>query len=472
MAVLRHLISIDDLSNETIREIFRIADEMSKGLRTTKGLATGNILATIFYEPSTRTRLSFESAMWRLGGGVISCANMRDSSSSKGESLADMVRVVGGSYADCIVLRHDLEGASRVAAAYSNVPVINAGDGSHEHPTQTLCDLYTLEKEKGHLEGLTVTLCGDLRFSRTIHSLAYALARFGADLVLIPAPGLEMPEYVLRALQSRYGCQPDRVEASEFRQLAPSVDAVYLTPNRPHQLSLFTKPSEPHHLPDLVKKIDALYMTRAQDERYGALGTQADLPHYPVVDPAFLQSPRFRDTVVMHPLPRRKEISYDLDRDPRSLYFKQAERGVPIRMALMAVLLGRLTLETADTLPPPTPRGELYPGKLGVQCGHETCVSHVEDYVPPLFEILERNPWRLRCVYCEREKVGRYVASVGGRVAHPGQAPEARRIKPANLIVFEDASQAAAAGYTISAKDSDAASRDSEESSAMGDDGS
>ena len=181
----RNVVSIDDLSNEEIERVFRLADEIAESPRRFWGRATAKVLATLFYEPSTRTRLSFESAMQRLGGGTISQADMSASSASKGETLADTARVVG-KYADAIVLRHPWEGASHLAARYAGVPVINAGDGGHEHPTQTLCDLYTLRKRHGALQGLTVALCGDLQTGRTIHSLAFALARFQANVFFVP----------------------------------------------------------------------------------------------------------------------------------------------------------------------------------------------------------------------------------------------------------------------------------------------
>jgi aspartate carbamoyltransferase catalytic subunit len=176
MTAIRHLVSIDDLSVEEIRDLFRWADRFAADTRAWSHLCPGRISASLFYEPSTRTRLSFESAMLRLGGGVVTAAEMTASSASKGESLADTVRVVSGGYSDVIVLRHPSEGAARLAAQYSAVPVVNAGDGSHEHPTQTLCDLYNLYVERGRIEGLDVVLAGDLKYSRTVHSFAYALA--------------------------------------------------------------------------------------------------------------------------------------------------------------------------------------------------------------------------------------------------------------------------------------------------------
>jgi aspartate carbamoyltransferase catalytic subunit len=203
MPGLRHLVSIDDLSLDEIKQLFVHARTFAEDLRASAELCRGMIAASLFYEPSTRTRLSFESAMLRLGGGVITAADMRNLSASKGESLADTARVVSGAYADLVVLRHSSEGAARLAAQYSTVPVINAGDGAHEHPTQTLCDLYNLWIERGRIEGLDVVLAGDLRYSRTIHSFAYALARFGANVVCVPAPGFARSSASSRSAPTR-----------------------------------------------------------------------------------------------------------------------------------------------------------------------------------------------------------------------------------------------------------------------------
>src|SRR6266851_10124370 len=212
------LISIDDLSLPEIERIFSLADEFAAALERGEKLkaADGLIMATLFYEPSTRTRLSFESAAHRLGGSVISSADMQSSSAAKGETLADTVRVVSG-YADLIVVRHPHDGAARVAAEYAACPVINAGDGSREHPTQTLCDLYILRKKKGHLRGLTVAICGDLKFGRTVHSLIYALARFGANIVAVPNRGMDVPDYVLARLKAERGYNFSTISMSELK---------------------------------------------------------------------------------------------------------------------------------------------------------------------------------------------------------------------------------------------------------------
>ena len=193
----RNLVTIDDLSNGEIEAVFSLAGKMAESMSEQFGVCRGKIMASLFFEPSTRTRLSFETAMHRLGGNVISTAEMRATSLAKGESIADMARVVG-SYADIIVIRHPWEGAAKVVADYAGVPVINAGDGGHQHPTQTLCDLYTIKKERQIIKGLKIALWGDLKYGRTIHSLIFALAKFGANILFCPTPGLEVPEHVIK----------------------------------------------------------------------------------------------------------------------------------------------------------------------------------------------------------------------------------------------------------------------------------
>src|SRR5215831_18434860 len=235
------VVSIDDLTLPEIERIFTLADEFvdALGRGANPAVADGLIMATLFYEPSTRTRLSFEAAMHRLGGAVISSPDMHASSVSKGESLADTVRVVSA-YADLIVLRHPSDGAARVASEYAAVPVINAGDGSREHPTQTLCDLYVLRRKKGRLKGLTVAICGDLKFGRTVHSLIYALARFGVNIVTAPFAGMELPEYVLDRVAAERNYGFSTVSLDELKSQDGGFDALYLTPNAPHQMALFT----------------------------------------------------------------------------------------------------------------------------------------------------------------------------------------------------------------------------------------
>ncbi len=437
---VRHLISIDDLSTAEILELFRHADNFREDMRAWSDLCRGSIMATLFFEPSTRTRLSFESAMLRLGGGVITTADPAISSRAKGESLADTVRVVGGAYADLLVVRHPEDGAARVAARYATVPVINGGDGTHEHPTQTLCDLYTLWKEKGTIAGLDVILCGDLRYSRTVHSFACALARFEANVITLPYPGFEMPAFVLDRLQRVYGVQARQVAIGELPGIASSQGAAaYVTASKPHQLALFTQLT-----PYQVDHIDAIYMTRAQRERHAGESTD----NYPRLSQASLRSALFKDASVMHPLPRTDEISYDLDSDPRSVYFRQAELGVPIRMALMAFLLGRIQLEAAVPEARSTDPGVAVPGGQP-RCGNERCITHGEGkrYLAAEFKLVGDDPPTLACAYCSRELTVPFIGNAASHVYHRHNAPEARRIKVENRCYFETEEQARAASF-------------------------
>jgi aspartate carbamoyltransferase catalytic subunit len=436
----RDLVSIEDLSTAEILELFHHADEFRANLRAWSELCRGAIMATLFFEPSTRTRLSFESSMLRLGGGVITAADEKNTSRSKGESLADTVRVVGGSYADILVVRHPEDGAARVAARYARVPVINGGDGAHEHPTQTLCDLYTLWKEKGRLEGLEVVLCGDLRYSRTIHSFCYALARFQANIVTMPYPGFELPDYVLHRLRRDFGVQASAASVADLPGLAGSSNAAaYLTSSKPHQLALFTNLTNVE-----VNRIDAIYMTRAQRERHAG----EDTSNYPRLTRSTLGAAAAKDARVMHPLPRVDEIDYEVDDDPRSIYFRQAELGVPMRMALMAFLLGKIQLRAAR----PTLMSVM-PGiaaGAGLRCRNERCITNNEGvrYLTRDFRLRESEvPPVLSCAYCEREIEARFVGNSHSRVAHRYNAADARRIRAEHRVYFESEAQAQAAGF-------------------------
>ena len=434
---IRHLVSVDDLSIPEIQELFTKAKEFSEDLRSWSHLCRGRISASLFYEPSTRTRLSFESSMQRLGGGVLTAAEMRSSSAAKGESLADTVRVVSGAYSDLIVLRHPSEGAARLAAEFSEVPVVNAGDGSHEHPTQTLCDLYTLWIEKGRLEGLDVVLAGDLRYSRTIHSFVYALARFCANIVCVPHRGLELPDYVVRRLREEYGAEPVRADASELGDISRESDAVYLTPAKPHQLSLFTDSRTLR-----VDRVDAVYMTRPQTERHGEEETDS----YFKLGQSDMAAKPLREAIVMHPLPRRDEIAAELDDDPRSLYFKQAARGVPIRMAILAYLLNCIELDAK----PPAAATRLFPIEIGHNpCPNTSCVTHTEKRHQRLaFKLTSRDPLRAACGYCSQEIPVGLVGCSTTRHYHERDSASARRIRPDHLVFFRDEAQAAALGFS------------------------
>jgi aspartate carbamoyltransferase catalytic subunit len=454
----RNLVTIDDLSNGEIEALFSLADEMADSPNEQSGLCQGKIMASLFFEPSTRTRLSFEAGMLRLGGRIISAVDIGASSLAKGESIADMAKVLG-SYADIIVIRHPWEGAARVVADYAGVPVINAGDGSHEHPTQTLCDLYTIRKERQTVKGLRIALWGDLKHGRTVHSLIYALARFGATILFCPGPGLEMPEHVLRRLNTEYKGELKicgNLNQELERGLFP-IDAIYMTPVSPHQLAM---------LPDISIRVelkagvDALYVTRLQKERQAPTVEEQGLKKgYPVVDKKLLKGKEFKKTLVMHPLPRVDELTHEVDADPRSMYFKQAAYGMPVRMALLALLLGAKEVKI--------PEGEdsfvqkidypVYKRDSGVKCPNTKCVSNQETevrYIKPEFKIVSREPLTLRCIYCDHELHPRYVASsewhqrkLESKKYHSADSHFARKINPENLIIFDSEKGAQSQGF-------------------------
>ena len=292
----KSLVTIDDLSNGEILSLFSLADEMSDNIAGQYGLGHGKIMASLFFEPSTRTRLSFETAMHRLGGSVITASDVGASSLAKGESIADTAKIIG-SYADICVIRHPWEGAAKVVADYAGIPVINAGDGGHQHPTQTLLDLYTLIKERQNIKGLKIALWGDLKYGRTTHSLIFALARFGADILFCPSPGLEVPQHVIDKLVTEYGGEVKTLDDSmkKGNETLVPVDAIYTTPNSPHQLAMMADFSVQVELKDGV---DALYVTRPQKERFTAK-EQDNKAHYPVVNKKLLEGKAFRKTMVI-----------------------------------------------------------------------------------------------------------------------------------------------------------------------------
>ena len=457
----RDLITIEDFSNREIEAVFTLADEMSASLRGQADLCRGMIMASLFFEPSTRTRLSFEAAMNRLGGRVISVAEMGNTSLAKGESIADMARVVG-SYADVIVIRHPWEGAAKVVADYAEVPVINAGDGGHEHPTQTLCDLYTLKKERKTLEGVKIALWGDLKYGRTAHSLAYALARFGATIHFRPSPGFEMPEHVIRKLTKEYVGRLEKVNGVQdvdIKGLFP-VDAVYITPSGPHQLANI--PAVGIQI-ELEKGVDALYVTRLQKERIDTTLKDQELQSkYRVVDKKLLREKGFEETIVMHPLPRVDELAYEIDADPRSLYFKQAERGVPIRMALLSLLLGAKEVEVTEKRGSSFAQERVYPvyrGDTGLKCHNNRCVTNQETetrYIKPMFRIVSNEPLILRCMYCEHEIHPQYIASskwhqgiLENKRYYYAESSMLKRIQPENLLIFDSEDEALARGFKL-----------------------
>lgn len=453
----RSLVTIDDFSNGEIEAVFSVADEMAGAVDKQTDVCKGKIMASLFFEPSTRTRLSFEAAMHRLGGNVISVVDARATSLAKGESIADMARIVG-SYADVIVIRHPWEGAAKVVADYAGVPVINGGDGGHQHPTQTLCDLYTIKKERHAIKGLKIALWGDLKYGRTIHSLIFALAKFGANILFCPTPGLEVPQNVIKKLVAEYGGELDVIRTSEGKKKASAfpMDAVYITPSSPHQLALM--PGINFDV-ELKTGVDALYVTRPQKERFTADEEQQLEGGFQVVNKKFLDGKEFKKTLVMHPLPRVDELAYEVDADPRSMYFKQAAWGVPIRMALLALLLGAKEGSVKEEPGGFEPKTDypVYKRDSGVTCPNPVCVSVQESetkYLKPEFKVVSFEPLTLRCVYCEHGFEPRYVASTEGHSGrtdskqyHSADSHLAKIIKPENLIIFDSAGEAEAHGF-------------------------
>jgi aspartate carbamoyltransferase catalytic subunit len=448
------VVSIEDLETSDIERIFALADGFAEQLERGEQITTaaGLIMATLFYEPSTRTRLSFESSMHRLGGAVISSADMQASSAAKGESLADTVRVVAG-YADLIVLRHPHDGAARVAAEYAPCPVLNAGDGSREHPTQTLCDLYILRKKKGHLKGLTVALCGDLKFGRTVHSLIYALARFGANIVAVPTSGMDVPDYVLERLAAERNYSFSTVTMDELKSLAGGLDALYLTPSAPHQMALFTGDAALQKIPmgEPPAALDAFYVTRLQKERMS--GKEAGAADYVRFDARALRTSKTHEAVVMHPLPRTSELAYELDADPRAVYFEQAAAGVPVRMALIAWLMEKAA--AASTSPHATAEPIRFKAEAPPRCSNLNCITRFEGaYLLPRFTLgrsVDSTILALKCGFCERELKTEYVGHARShryyRFDDTLQGYVQQWIEEGSLAVFDSVKQAEEGGY-------------------------
>ena len=301
---MRSLFSITDLSVEEIQSLIDTANQIIEDPDRFAHVCDRKKLATLFFEPSTRTRLSFEAAMYELGGQVIGFSSASSSSAAKGESVADTAKTIS-CYADIIAMRHPKEGAPLVAANNATIPVINAGDGGHNHPTQTLADLLTLYREKGRLDNLTVGFCGDLKFGRTVHSLIAALARYtGIKVVLISPKELQLPSYIKKDVLQKY-------------------DIPY---------------TQTTNLEGAMPQLDALYMTRVQRERFFNEEDYLRLKDSYILDPEKMKNAR-EDMIVMHPLPRVNEISVAIDQDPRACYFKQVLYGKYMRMALIMMLL-------------------------------------------------------------------------------------------------------------------------------------
>ena len=300
---MRHLISPLDFSVEELDDLLDLASDIEKNPDKYKEACKGKKIATLFYEPSTRTRLSFEAAMINLGGSVLGFSSADSSSASKGESVSDTIRIIS-CYADICAMRHPKEGAPLVAASKSSIPVINAGDGGHQHPTQTLTDLMTIRSLKGRLNNLTIGLCGDLKFGRTVHSLINSLLRYeNISFVLISPPELRVPEYIRENLTKA---------GAPFKEV--------------------TK------LEDVMSDLDILYMTRVQKERFFNEEDYIRMKDSYILDKRKMELAK-EDMLVLHPLPRVNEISVEVDDDPRAVYFKQVQYGVYVRMALILTLL-------------------------------------------------------------------------------------------------------------------------------------
>lgn len=357
---MRNLIDIPDFTKEELFELMDTALDIAKRPKKYERSCKGKKLATLFFEPSTRTRLSFEAAMLELGGSVIGFSDSNSSSTSKGESISDTAKIVS-KYADIIAMRHFLEGAPLTASFASEIPVINAGDGGHCHPTQTLADIFTIRREKGRFDGLVVGFCGDLKYGRTVHSLLSALSLFeNIKVVLISPDELKLPEHIKSTVLSSKGI--------EFKETVSLEDA----------------------LPEL----DVLYMTRIQRERFDDKEMYERLKDSYVLTLEKLDSAK-KDLCILHPLPRVNEISVKVDDDPRACYFKQAENGKYMRKALILKLLSKKYLSANDE------RG--YESASTHVCENQKCITQIEQEITPLFFNDEFGT--CRCAYCESAAV-------------------------------------------------------------------
>ena len=367
---MQHLIDPTDLTRRQIDDILDLALDIIANRPKYAAVCKGKKLATLFYEPSTRTRLSFTAAMMELGGDVLGFSDANSSSVSKGETVADTTKVIGN-FADIIAMRHFEEGAALVAALNSRIPVINAGDGSHAHPTQTLTDLLTIRRERGSFDNLTIGFCGDLKFGRTVHSLIKALSRYeGVKVVLIAPEQLRLPDYMKHEVCDLNGVPYKEVSTME----------------------------------EVMPELDVLYMTRVQKERF------LDEDEYDLVKDSFVLTPdkianAKPEMRILHPLPRVNEIAVEVDADPRAAYFRQVENGKFVRMALMLKLLqwnaaeiaatgaGEAASRPEDLLPENVVEGKFV-------CRNPRCISNMEN-VPSLFRAAADDASAYRCVYCE-----------------------------------------------------------------------
>ena len=358
---MRNLIDIVDFSVDELKELMDVACDIDLHPESYNERCKGKKLATLFFEPSTRTRLSFEAAMLELGGSVIGFSDAGSSSASKGESVADTAKVIS-CYADIIAMRHPKEGAPYVAAKNASIPVINAGDGGHCHPTQTLADLLTIYRQKGKIEDITVGFCGDLKYGRTVHSLIAALSRYNnINIVLISPNELKIPDYIKEDVLNK--------------------NAMPYT--------------EKKSLEDAMSSLDVLYMTRIQRERFDDADEYERLKGSYILTPEKLQNAK-ADLSILHPLPRVNEISVAVDRDERACYFKQVLNGKLMRMALILKLLSETDKEEnreADVV------------KNKIRCNNPRCIVSVEQELEHIFKPVDKANGIYRCVYCESQSI-------------------------------------------------------------------
>ena len=354
---MRNLIDIVDFSVDELKELMDTACDIAKHPKKYSNRCKGKKLATLFFEPSTRTRLSFEAAMLELGGSVIGFSDAGSSSASKGESVADTAKVIS-CYADIVAMRHYKEGAPYVASQNATIPVINAGDGGHCHPTQTLADLLTIYREKGKIEDITVGFCGDLKYGRTVHSLISALSRYSKiNIVLISPEELKLPDYI----------KQDVLEKN----------------NMPYE--------ETVSLEEAMPKLDVLYMTRIQRERFDDIYEYNRLKDSYILTVDKLQNAK-KDLSILHPLPRVNEISVAVDKDERACYFKQVLNGKLMRMALILKLL-------SETDKVENREDDVVVNKL--VCNNPRCIVSIEQELPNKFKLTDKENGIYRCIYCE-----------------------------------------------------------------------
>lgn len=357
---MKNLIEIKDLSVEEIEELIKVAKSIMQHPENYWEKCKHKKLATLFFEPSTRTRLSFEAAMMELGGNVLGFSEANSSSSAKGESVSDTIRTVG-CYADIIAMRHPKEGAPLVASLKTTVPIINAGDGGHNHPTQTLTDLLTISCEKGRLDNLTIGLCGDLKYGRTVHSLITAMSRYKSiKFVLISPDELKIPEYVKEEILEK-----NNIEYIETGDIEKYMD-----------------------------KLDILYMTRVQRERFFNEEDYIRLKDSYILNKEKLKNAR-KDLCIMHPLPRVNEISIEVDNDPRAAYFRQANYGKYIRMALILKLINQNKKNSTINK---NAKKEII---NKIKCKNPNCITTIEQEIDHVFVLTDEEKNIYRCKYCE-----------------------------------------------------------------------